>query len=93
MRPDTNAGQNPAELEQHDIYISHRAFIQLLEDAADELRCPDFGLRRLHPQALDVLGPTTPPPGDSPGCPRRPKRDGQSSQCLPGQILRSLINP
>ena len=27
-----NAGLDPAELEQPDIYILHRAFIQLLED-------------------------------------------------------------
>ena len=52
-----NAGLNPAELEQPDIYISHRAFIQLLEDAADGLRCPDFGLRLLDRQDLSVLGP------------------------------------
>ena len=52
-----NAGLDPAELEQPDIYISHRAFIQLLEDAADGLRCPDFGLRLLDRQDLSVLGP------------------------------------
>lgn len=51
------AGLDPAQLEQPDIYISHRAFIQLLEDAADELRCPDFGLRLLDRQDLSVLGP------------------------------------
>ena len=39
------AGLDPAQLERPDIYISHRAFIQLLENAADELICPDFGLR------------------------------------------------
>ncbi|MBN8464425.1 MAG: AraC family transcriptional regulator [Dechloromonas sp.] len=52
-----NAGLDPAELEQPDIYILHRAFIQLLEDAADGLRCPDFGLRLLDRQDLSVLGP------------------------------------
>jgi len=53
-----NAGLDPAELEQPDIYILHRAFIQLLEDAADGLRCPDFGLRLLDRQDLSVLGPS-----------------------------------
>ena len=52
-----SAGLDPAELEQPDIYISHRAFIQLLEDAASKLRCPDFGLRLLDRQDLSVLGP------------------------------------
>ncbi len=51
------AGLDPAQLERPDIYISHRAFIQLLENASDELICPDFGLRLLDRQDLSILGP------------------------------------
>ena len=39
-----NAGLNPAELEQPDIYISHRAFIQPPEATVDQLRWPECGL-------------------------------------------------
>ncbi len=50
-------GLDPAQLDQPDAYIPHRAFIQLLEDAAATLRCPDFGLCLLDRQDASVLGP------------------------------------
>ena len=45
-----------AELRQ-DAFLSFEAFIRLLEASADDLRCPDFGLRLSSWQGLDILGP------------------------------------
>ena len=45
-----------AELRQ-DAFLSFEAFIRLLEASAEDLRCPDFGLRLSSRQGLDILGP------------------------------------
>ncbi|OBF98748.1 AraC family transcriptional regulator [Mycolicibacter sinensis] len=48
----------PPDVEYHeDGFVSSGAFIRLLENTADELRCPDFGLRLSGRQGLHVLGP------------------------------------
>jgi AraC-like DNA-binding protein len=49
---------DPERLDARDSLISYRAMIRLLEDAAAELRCPDFGLRLAARQGgVAVLGP------------------------------------
>jgi AraC-like DNA-binding protein len=45
-----------AEL-QPDAFIDFRSGAQLIETTADELSCPDFGLRLSRWQGLDILGP------------------------------------
>ena len=40
-----------------DVFIPFRAYVHLLEASADELGCPDFGLRLAQWQGLDILGP------------------------------------
>src|SRR5688500_12231781 len=51
-------GIPPEALGQADAVISYRAMIQLLEDSAVELACPDFGLRLASRQGgIAVLGP------------------------------------
>lgn len=48
----------PPEAEyREDGFVSFGAFVRLLENTADELRCPDFGLRLSCRQGLHVLGP------------------------------------
>lgn len=48
----------PAGVEhQEDAFISFEALVRMLEASADELGCPDFGLRLSRWQGLDVLGP------------------------------------
>ncbi|OBF95494.1 AraC family transcriptional regulator [Mycobacterium sp. 852002-51152_SCH6134967] len=42
---------------QVDTFISFDAYVRLLEASADELGCPDFGLRLSRWQGLDILGP------------------------------------
>ena len=42
---------------EEDAFISFEAFVRMLEASADELSCPDFGLRLSHWQGLDILGP------------------------------------
>ena len=42
---------------QQDAFMSFEAFIRMLEASADELRCPDFGLRLSGWQGLHILGP------------------------------------
>jgi len=49
---------DPAAVTQRDQFIPYRQMIQLLEDAADRLGCPDFGLRLAQRQyAEGILGP------------------------------------
>lgn len=43
--------------EREDEFISFTAFVAMLEATAEELKCPDLGLRLSHWQGLDVLGP------------------------------------
>jgi AraC-like DNA-binding protein len=42
---------------QPDAFISFEGFARMLEATADELDCPDFGLRLSRWQGLEVLGP------------------------------------
>jgi AraC-like DNA-binding protein len=42
---------------QEDAFISFDALTRMLEASADELQCPDFGLRLSHFQGIDILGP------------------------------------
>ena len=51
------AGIDPAALDSADGRISYAAMIELLEDTARVLRCPDFGLRLSGRQNIDILGP------------------------------------
>jgi AraC-like DNA-binding protein len=50
-------GIDPAELDSADGRISYAAMIELLEESARVLRCPDFGLRLSGYQSIDILGP------------------------------------
>jgi AraC-like DNA-binding protein len=51
------AGIDPQALSSPDNRISYSAMIHLLEDCADRLQCPDFGLRLSVYQDIDILGP------------------------------------
>ncbi len=42
---------------EEDAFIPFEATVRLLEASADELNCPDFGLRLSRWQGLDILGP------------------------------------
>ena len=42
---------------QEDAFISFASLTRMLEASAEELRCPDFGLRLSGRQGLDILGP------------------------------------
>jgi AraC-like DNA-binding protein len=42
---------------EEDAFIPFEAAVRLLEASADELNCPDLGLRLSHWQGLDILGP------------------------------------
>ena len=44
---------------QEDAFISFDAYVRLLEASAEDLRCPDFGLRLSQWQGLDILGPVS----------------------------------
>ena len=43
--------------QQADGFVAVDAFIRLLEASAEDLKCPDFGLRLSRFQGLDILGP------------------------------------
>ena len=47
----------PGAEHQQDAFVSFAAWIRVLEASADELRCPDFGLRLSSRQGLHILGP------------------------------------
>ena len=51
------SGIDPAALASPDNRISYAAMIELLEDCARKLDCPDFGLRLSSYQDIDILGP------------------------------------
>jgi hypothetical protein len=42
---------------EEDAFIPFEAAVRLLEASADELNCPDLGLRLSQWQGLDILGP------------------------------------
>ena len=42
---------------QEDAFISFDAYVRMLEASAEDLGCPDFGLRLSRWQGLDTLGP------------------------------------
>lgn len=49
---------DPAILDNRNAVISYRAMVQVLERAALELRCPDFGMRlALAQEGMKILGP------------------------------------
>jgi AraC-like DNA-binding protein len=50
-------GIPPGVEHEEDAFIPFEAAVRLLEASADELNCPDFGLRLSHWQGLDILGP------------------------------------
>ena len=51
------AGIVPRHLDTPDRRISYAAMIRLLEDSADKLNCPDFGLRLSEFQDINITGP------------------------------------
>lgn len=50
-------GIAPASEHEEDAFIAFEPFVRLLEASAEELDCPDFGLRLSRWQGLDILGP------------------------------------
>ena len=56
-RLQTRFGITPAAEHEEDAFIAFEPFVRMLEAAADELDCPDFGLRLAQWQGLDILGP------------------------------------
>ena len=44
---------------QEDAFISFDAYVRLLQASAEDLGCPDFGLRLSRWQGLDILGPVS----------------------------------
>ena len=53
------AGRNiPTDIEaRRDAFLPYRALIALLEDGAEQLDCPDFGMRLAGAQGIGILGP------------------------------------
>lgn len=48
----------PIDIEHRtDAFVPVEAFVRLLEASADELQCPDFGLRLSTYRSVDILGP------------------------------------
>jgi AraC-like DNA-binding protein len=50
-------GFDSTAIDDPERHVSYADFIRLLESCADELRCPDFGLRVAALQDISVLGP------------------------------------
>ncbi len=48
---------DPGAIDRRDALISFRSVVRLLEDTAQTLACPDFGLRMSQQQDLAILGP------------------------------------
>jgi len=44
---------------QEDAFIPFDAYVRMLEASAEDLRCPNFGLRLSQWQGLDILGPVS----------------------------------
>jgi AraC-like DNA-binding protein len=53
----TRFGIPPGVENQDDAFISFDAYVRMLEASAEDLQCPDFGLRLSRWQGLDILGP------------------------------------
>ena len=51
------SGIRPGAEHDDDAFVTTEAFVRMLETAAVELDCPDFGLRLSHWQGLVMLGP------------------------------------
>lgn len=47
----------PGIEQQQDAFISFDAYVRMLEASAEDLACPDFGLRLSQRQGLEILGP------------------------------------
>jgi AraC-like DNA-binding protein len=47
----------PGVEQQEDAFISFDAYVRMLEASAEDLDCPDFGLRLSQRQGLEILGP------------------------------------
>lgn len=47
----------PGVENQEDAFISFGAYVRMLEASAEDLSCPEFGLRLSRWQGLDILGP------------------------------------
>jgi len=50
-------GITPAAEHEEDAFVGFEPFVRMLDTAAEELDCPDFGLRLSRWQGLDILGP------------------------------------
>lgn len=50
-------GIDPAATSDHDRFLSSSAAAAVIADAADELDCPDFGMRLAREQGIQILGP------------------------------------
>ena len=50
-------GIPPGVEDQEDAFISIDAYVRILQASAEDLSCPDFGLRLSRWQGLDILGP------------------------------------
>ena len=50
-------GIPPGIENEEDAFISFDAYVRMLEASAEDLGCPDFGLRLSRWQGLDILGP------------------------------------
>ncbi len=53
----TRFGIPPGVEDEEDAFISIDAYVRMLQASAEDLRCPDFGLRLSRWQGLDILGP------------------------------------
>ncbi|MGQ0531863.1 MAG: AraC family transcriptional regulator ligand-binding domain-containing protein [Caulobacteraceae bacterium] len=52
-----DAGLDPAALADGDAYVSYRRVVHVVERAAAQLHCPDFGLRMAQRTGASMLGP------------------------------------
>jgi AraC-like DNA-binding protein len=50
-------GITPGVEHEEDAFIPFQPFVRMLDAAAEELDCPDFGMRLSRWQGLDILGP------------------------------------
>ena len=53
----TRYGIPPGVEDRDDAFIPIDAYVRVLQASAEDLRCPDFGLRLSRWQGLDILGP------------------------------------
>jgi AraC-like DNA-binding protein len=50
-------GIDPTATSDHERFLSSSAAAAVIADAADELNCPDFGMRLAREQGIQILGP------------------------------------